>query len=276
MSNIIYQYWDGKVTSDVRAGSEAMAEYAARIGAEYLFEENTKFATNLGHYSPHYGKFKPIFTESFKKYDKVLVVDCDVFPVDKLSENIFDVAIDQDMAICVEPNTPALRALAKTAPNKASDEEWAQFVQYKYAIELPRNADDSLKNYNSGFVLWTKGGIEKASKQFKPFKEYVDIINGRGLIPYYSCDQMYLQVMMQLLGLRYTELDPNWNACIHHYRLDNGKIALNDPRTPETKMVQIQIDGPIPYTKDRLWKMTNLPQTEWNRSSPNKDGETLK
>ena len=67
-----------------------MKRYAGQIGADYLFELNPRFVTNLGRYSPHYGSFKPVYDKSFYKYDNVLYTDTDVFAVEGLKENIFD------------------------------------------------------------------------------------------------------------------------------------------------------------------------------------------
>ena len=90
MKNIIYQYWDGKLTVGCKAGSENMKQYANRIGADYLFEHNPRFVTNLGGYSPHYGAFKPIYNKNFHTYDNVLFTDTDVFAIEGLEENIFE------------------------------------------------------------------------------------------------------------------------------------------------------------------------------------------
>ena len=43
MRNLIYQYWDGKPTQGVIAGTKAMKQYADRIGAEYLFGSHTLY-----------------------------------------------------------------------------------------------------------------------------------------------------------------------------------------------------------------------------------------
>ena len=107
--NLIYQYWDGNILPGVKAGSENMKKYAERIGADYLFELNPRFVTNLGGFSPHYGSFKPIYDESFHVYDNVLYADTDVFAVDGLEENIFD-NFNVDMGICTEPFQPKQRS----------------------------------------------------------------------------------------------------------------------------------------------------------------------
>jgi len=73
--NLIYQYWDGDLRPGCHTGSANLKAYAERIGAEYLFEHNPKFVTNLGTYSPHYGAFKPIYDQKFHAYDNVLFAD---------------------------------------------------------------------------------------------------------------------------------------------------------------------------------------------------------
>lgn len=78
MKTLIYQYYDGEVTSGHQAGIDAMKEYAERIGSEYLFELNPKWRTDLGRYSPHYGTFKPIYTDSFYEYDYVMYADTEI------------------------------------------------------------------------------------------------------------------------------------------------------------------------------------------------------
>ena len=40
MKNLIYQYYDGPVLPGTKASVSMMKEYANRIGAEHLFEEN--------------------------------------------------------------------------------------------------------------------------------------------------------------------------------------------------------------------------------------------
>ena len=68
MRNIIYQYWDGTMNSGAIYGAKVMKEYANRIGAEYLFEDNPRFRSDLGAYSPHYGQFKIVYDKKFEEY----------------------------------------------------------------------------------------------------------------------------------------------------------------------------------------------------------------
>ena len=105
VKNLIYQYWDGNLTPGCQAGVDRMRQYASDIGAEYLFEHNPRFVTNLGRFSPHYGSFKPIYDETFHKYDHVLFTDTDVFAVGGLKESVFE-NFNADIGICTEPFQP--------------------------------------------------------------------------------------------------------------------------------------------------------------------------
>lgn len=263
MKNLIYQYWDGELRVGCKAGVENMKKYAAKIGADYLFEENPRFVTNLGSYSPHYGAFKPIFDESFHKYDNILFADTDVFVVDGLEENIFE-KFNADIGICTEPDQPTLRQ--KTAGNitTARDEKWAKIVEQKWGIKVPRTPEGLVKVYNSGVVLYSNKGLLKAREKFVPFKNYVDMIKASGLISFYTCDQPYLHAMLDVAGMDWIELDNNWNRYIHYTRQGTQERQVNDTRTKDTKFVHIQLAGADHWDANKLERVTNLPQDEWN------------
>ncbi len=67
-----------------------------------------KNGRNLGRYTPHYGQFKIVYDPFFEQYDSVLFLDSDIFPVDKLEENIFDVPVGH-LGICTEDLQPDIR-----------------------------------------------------------------------------------------------------------------------------------------------------------------------
>ena len=77
MSNLIYQYYEGKVTTGVAAGVLLMKDYAERIGAEYIFDDNQGWIKS----NPYYGAFRPVIDPEFDKYDNILFADCDIIPV---------------------------------------------------------------------------------------------------------------------------------------------------------------------------------------------------
>ena len=265
MRNLIYQYWDGNVTASCRAGVAAMKIYADRIGADYLFEENPRFVTNLGGYSPHYGSFKPIFDASFDKYDNVLFCDTDIFPVDGLTESIFDNFV-ADVGICTEPLQPKLRKETPGRITSAHDERWASIIKGKWNADMPRNEDGLLKVYNSGVVMWSRKGRMKAKEKFVPFKEYVNLIKSTpGLIAFYTADQNYLHAMLTVAGMDYVDLNNGWNSYIHYIKEPKtNKKVPNDTRTKDTKFVHIQMAGADHYDAEKLNRITNLPKDEWN------------
>ena len=114
MRNLIYQYWIGEIEPCAVHGTNAMAAYADRIGAEYIFEHNPKFISEMvTKWASHYSALRPVFDESFHEYDNVLFADCDVFPVEGLTTNIFDEPC-ADIGICEEIGEPAFR---KNDPN---------------------------------------------------------------------------------------------------------------------------------------------------------------
>lgn len=274
MKNLIYQYWDGKVLPSARAGSDNMKAYAQKVGADYLFEDNPRFVTNLGSYSPHYGAFKPVFTEKFHEYDNILFTDTDVFAVERLEEDIFE-GFNADVGICTEPLQPKIRAKKSSGVTTGTmDELWAQTIKTKWGVNMPRTPEGLLKVYNSGVVLYSNKGLLKAKENFVPFKNYVNLIKStKGLTPFYTCDQPYLHAMLKVANLEYIEMDNNWNSYITWVNHTNKIKRVCDSRNENTKFVHIQMRGADKYDAEKLWRITNLPVEEWGKDAW---GETFK
>ena len=269
--NLIYQYWDGNVRPSAQYGSDCMKAYAEKIGAEYLFDTNANFGAkhNLGRVSPYYGCFKPVFDDALSKYDNILFCDTDIFPLDTCEENIFD-SFDGELAMAVEPLQPGYRYDPKLNKqcNQRTEEQWAKLVTNKYGCDLPRDEQGRLLVYNSGVVLYSKEGLRKCREQFKPFKEYVDMVEGdsicRGKV--YGTDQGYLHAMATSMNIDFVELDTEWNRCITWDPYDGGsslgRTAVN-PKTPDTKFVHIQMRGADNQSNHWHWTVANKPKSEW-------------
>ena len=58
MKYLIYQYWDGDEKEGNLTGIEFMKKYAKKIKADYIYDLNSYYRTDLGRYSPNYGKLK--------------------------------------------------------------------------------------------------------------------------------------------------------------------------------------------------------------------------
>lgn len=267
MKNLIYQYWDGPMNSGTEYGRQNMKEYAERIGADYVFEENPCWRTDLGRYSPHYGGFKPLYVEEYQEYNNVLYADADVFAVDGLEESIFD-GFSHDVGICEETFQPEYRGWMKGAICRANDERWTQAVDKKWNVSLPRTPEGIPRVFNSGVVLWSNAGMAKARERFVPFKEFVDFVAQAGCPSFYGADQNYLNAMLEVCDFDWTIMDAGWNEFFHQVRYPDGSHPLREVRNENTKFVHVQLRGADHWPSDKLWKATNRPLEEWW------DGET--
>ena len=268
MRNVIYQYWDGPITAGVKAGVAAMKQYAERIGAEYVFEDNPKWQTSLGKYSPHYGAFKPLFDKQYDDYDNILFADVDVFPVEHLAENVFDQFHnnpDIEVGICEEWKQPEIRTKVSIAGiNSHNDLLWANVVNKKFSINVPKTAYGLLRVFNSGVVLYSKAGRLKAQQRFMPFREYVSLIENSGLPSFYTCDQPYLHAMLDACSFKWTVMDYKWNSSVFYTPGTSGvKRPVTDLRD-HANFVHVQLNGKLMMDADKLWRVANLPVEEWN------------
>lgn len=263
MTNLIYQYWDGELNSGAIYGAKVMKEYADRIGAEYLFEHNPRFRTDLGSYSAHYGQFKIVYDDFFAKYDKVLFADTDVFPIDGLVEDVF-AGFEADLGICTEPYQPEARLTSTNHINSANDERWADAIWRSWGVSLPRTEKNLLKVYNSGVVLYTKHGIAKMRDRFMDFGSYTNFVRSKGLPDFYASDQGYLHAMMGICSLDYIEMDNGWNSYVHYIgNPSQNPRPVNDMRNNNTKFVHVQLRGADHYDASKLWRVTNQPVNQW-------------
>lgn len=264
MKNVIYQVWSGILTEECKVSSKLMKAYAERIGADYILDIDPNIAGKLCDVPKYFEWLNPVLDDRFLKYDKVLTVDLDVFPVDGLAENIFELDTG-DVGVCVERFQGKSRASITIAGiDKANDEKWARDVNRKWSAKFPRDADGHLKIYNAGVVVFSREGIMKA-KKWTPFQEYIDYIRSCGLPRFYWVDQDYLHAMLCCdKTIDYVEMPSDWNCQIHYIRgplsLEYGRV--NDERSPNTKFVHVQMSG-MKWDEKGLYQIVNLPKNEW-------------
>lgn len=270
--NLIYQYWDGNWNESIPNSIKEMKSYAKRIGADYIFDKNPRVLHNhfktdvgVGDYWTHYSCLRPVFDRSFDKYEKTLYVDLDIFPVDGLTENIFD-DFHGEIGICTEPEQPRLRR--KTAchrVNHENDEKYAKMCKDVFGVDLPRNRY-GIDVFNCGLEMFSREGRIKARKLFNHPKEYFDALSSieGGINPWYYCDQPYFTLMMFLHDFDVQLLDNGWNSYVHYYRAKGDEHrTLCDWRDANTKFVHCQFLKSIIDNK-ALWKIVNLPKESWN------------
>lgn len=244
--------------SGVVASRENIQAYAARIGAEYRYDENPNIAGKACDVPMYFEWLNPLLDRSFDGYDRIAVLDMDVYAVDGLSENIFDEPI-ADVGICTEPFQPTYRKTLKGHICAENDERWSKAVKKFCGVDLPR-IDGDLKIYNAGMVVFARGSIRKSIK-FASFQSYIDAMRSAGLPRFYTVDQNYFHAMM-CKHLDYTEMHNGWNSYIH-YTGDGNPRAVNDSRTADTKLVHIQLRGADDFDAAKLWRITNRPRDEW-------------
>ena len=266
MRNVIYQYWDGELTPGVKAGVVAMEKYAGAIGAEYIFEFNPRWQTDLGKYSPHYGAFKPLFDDRFDDYDYILFVDTDVIPTDNCKENIFEQFYDVpdvEVGICEEWMQPEIRRRVSVGGiNSANDNIWANSVNAVWSVQVPRTDNNLVRIFNSGVVVYSKAGRLKAQQSFVPFNQYKVLVETLRLPAFYTCDQPYLHAMLGVCKFNYVIMDYKWNSVVCYEPQTADPRPVNDYRD-NANFVHVMLNGKHHFDHDKLWRVANNPVEEW-------------
>lgn len=156
MKNLIYQVWAGDMRPGCIYSEKLMRKYCERIGADYRLDISPNIASSVCDVPMYFEWLNPMLDDSFLEYDNVCVIDLDVFPVDGLTENIFE-GFDKDFGICTEPFQGKYRESVTIGGsiNRQNDERWARYVKDKYGAEMPRDSDGYLKVYNAGMVMFS-------------------------------------------------------------------------------------------------------------------------
>jgi len=262
LSNLIYQYYQGNVTTGIWAGVKLMKAYAERIGAEYIFDNNPNWIhTTL---SPYYGAFRPVIDPEFNKYDNILFADCDIIPIDGLTDNIFDEMDDHDLLLAEEWNQPEARAKYNVGGiTGARDDEWAEWAKQTYGVTVPRTESGRVRVFNSGVVLYSKEGRKKFRDLVGDFPLSVALyISGANRFPkFYTLDQNYLNIMM--CGVNWGLLDYKWNSSVSYVPQTQDPRPVLDLRTKDTKFVHVQIRGKGDFPIWKMQKIADKPVEEW-------------
>lgn len=267
MKNLIYQVWTGELRPACKHSEKLFREYAARIGAEYRLDINPNVASKVCDVPVYFECMNPLIQNEFLEYDKICIVDMDVFPVEGLEENIFDTIGDKDCAICTEPFQGKYRASTTIGGsiNLKNDLAWVRQVKNLYNSELPLDENGYPKVYNAGMIVISRQGIKKAREKFVSFQSYIDVMRKSGFGRFYTLDQNYFHAMM-CAHLDYIEIDNGWNSYVHFVR---GILSIDDPihdgrPKNKTKFVHIQLSGADFFDNEKIDRITNLPMKDWN------------
>lgn len=262
MKTLIYQYWQGPVARGVQSSMDNIKAYAERIGADYRLDLNKPQAVDVCGMPMRFEWLNPMIDPSFWEYDKIAIIDCDIWCTDNLTESVFD-DFTAGVGACREPFIEWLRGHTLHGHiNSTQDERWATKVK-ELNVEAPRNEQGKLKVYNAGMVLFSKEGLKYARENWLTFKEYIDFM--KGYPPYYTEDQAYLHTMCCGFGTDFQELDYSWNSQVHHMSTrDNPTRRMNDTRPDNVRLVHLQCGDAAHFTEEELYRVVNLPFEEWD------------
>jgi hypothetical protein len=260
--NLIYQQWAGKPKRSAFFGSEEMAAYAARIGATHRFVRRFQPHLQLGEASKYWDKLLPLWDGSCDDADNLMIADTDLFPVSGMSASIFETFIGE-IGMCTEPLQPALRAGSAYGICRDQDERWARMVEKEWGGRMPRDKDGALKVYNAGLIMLSREGLQLARKLFVAPQQYIDACARHKVYKFYALDQNYMHAMAFSMGLKMQELDNKWNCYVHYLTRAREIVGVIDPRTPQTRMVHVQLRGADDYDDRTLHRIVNLPQAQW-------------
>lgn len=266
MKNIIYQYWKGPLKPGVLTSTKLMKQYADLIGADYRFDHNIEIASKTVDIPIYYEPANPLVDGSFDDYDNVVLVDIDVFPVEGLTENIFDAIGTADAAICTEPEQPYFRSIYNVAGiNLDNDRRWASILKQKWDINYSVDEQQRPLVFNTGVVILSKAGIKKIRSTWPSFQDYVNVMRKSKLPNFYNLFQDYFSAFIHKQDFEFVKLDNGWNSYVH--KLGSHPTArVNDTRTSNTKLVHVMFRTADDWSPDELWRVTNLPVADWNLS----------
>jgi len=267
MKTAIYQYWDGQERVGNNAGREAMRGYAERIGADYIYEKDPHWQKNGLRYDPYFGDLKPIYDKRFEQYDYVMFADLDVWPVDGLQENIFQQFYDQpdvDLGICQEIDQHIRRATGSNKfarIGKVNDDIWADWVEKKLNVKIPRCENGNVLVYNTGVLVFNVKSFPKMRRVLMPIPQYQRDMMMIGLGSFYPCDQPYLHA--HLPKFNWITMDYKWNSQVCYKEGTSGpNRPVHDLRN-NPNFVHIQLSGADNRPAEQLHRIVNLPVKDW-------------
>ena len=222
MKKLIYQVYTGKRKKLYDFCTASVKKYADRIGADYIVQRQPilmikpdVFQTNRSNESyMKYGGFLPIYEKEnafayFKSYDKIALIDGDIFIRDSAPDIFNEINNDYDFAGVVEREMP----LNDRYVSKITNYSRMQYGNIK-------NVDWKWNNkgaefYNMGMMLMNKSmgkylnGETPAQFLRRPrFKPFIDGIGAWK----WSTDQTLLNTWIKEEKMRTKNLDWKWNG----------------------------------------------------------------
>lgn len=175
--NIILQHFDGELRSLDKLSIENIKKYAAMVGAEYKLVLGRPFRSHLT--SPC--QKVHMISEEFDSYDKVLMLDIDMFAPIGMTENVFEV---KGIGLYEDVQKRLHQRIADSYPKHASINipYWGGAI-YKLdkasRVHLRKGLggnEDWMLPYNKAYTWEDEGIIHGLAVKtgFKPDEPYMD------------------------------------------------------------------------------------------------------
>ena len=221
MKNLVVQYYlGGGMPTWANVSKYSIQKYCERFDIEYEFH-GKPIMKDLP--APHFENLFLLYDDKYDEYDNILYLDIDI--VDrKMNQNIFDFEVDDVGAVqdrfLVELEGPDKE---RAAYKKLTYENgWFNFEIDAHNAIREKYGDFKWKTsptykpldqfVNTGLLLWSKKGREKAKKLFTSVQEYVRIDFGpTPAHKFQGLDQLYINWQFAINDFKITELPREWN-----------------------------------------------------------------
>ena len=95
MKTLIYQSFTGSVVPEyARVSAEKFKRYAKQIGSDYICDRFSFDIEKDIFFDYWFNQLTPIFNKKYHEYDRILLVDVDLYPSCDTLKNIFDEKIE--------------------------------------------------------------------------------------------------------------------------------------------------------------------------------------
>ena len=224
MTRLIYQVYVGKRSRLYDWCTESVKKYAERIGADYICQRQPilkikpdVFMTNRSteSYEKH-GGFLPIYEKEnafdyFDKYDKICIVDSDIFIRDSAPDIFFELTDDYDFGAVVESSMP----IHPWYRDKLLNYSRMQYGSLRLDWNPAYNDTTGFPFMNMGLMLMNKSFARylkgQTAKQFIERPEFKGFVDGMG--PWkWSTDQTLLNWWIRKEKMNIKNLDWKFNG----------------------------------------------------------------
>ena len=236
MKTLIYQVYTGKRSKLYDHCTHSVAEYAERIGADYICQRAPilmispdPFVTNRSKESyEKYGGFLPIYEKEnalayLETYDSVAVIDADIWIRPSTDESIFSAAgSDCDFAGVLERSMPITNQYRNKLANYTRMQYGMNPIVKLFDWNHPAGADF----YNMGMMVLNKSIAKylngQTPEQFIRRAEFKPFVDGMGGWKW-ATDQTLLNYWIKKERMKTKNLSFHWNGLFTGIEMDRIK-----------------------------------------------------